>query len=236
MFVLIHGECYTVEFRQFSALAPMQERMNVIMDTEAGSHCNGQYNVGVLDGVGVGILWMNVFRWAVLLTFNDDINILFCLRNPVVVNGSSNILVTIFKVITGFVPVASLIYTIVQAANCGEKPLSALIVFVSFYDIVFQLTRAGLKLNAVAMCCLPGPDLLLLILSAIAVGYGGQVRAIGIAGIVFVCILMCISCDSTTEVNGVIVKYVGPLVIFYGFVYPAILASFITIIVKDHDQ
>ncbi|KAF9975697.1 hypothetical protein BGZ73_000548 [Actinomortierella ambigua] len=142
------------------------------MDNAPESHCKDQYNVGVLDGVGVAILWFNVLRWAVLITFNDDINILL-----------------------------------------------------SF-----------LTLDSVAILCIPGPDLLLLITSSLAIGYGTDVRAVGIAGIVFVCILLCCGCQSTTEFNGVVVQYIGPVVFFYGILYPTLMACYITLIVRDHNQ
>ncbi|KAF9200178.1 hypothetical protein BGZ49_009611 [Haplosporangium sp. Z 27] len=158
------------------------------------SYCMNQYNVGVLDGVGVGLLWFYVLRWILLISFNDDINILFCLPNPAEDPFYRGWKHAFFFTIDILIPFGSFSYTIFQAARCGDRLLSCLVVFVNLYEVIFKFTR--LKLNLIIfhiyLCCFTiyAPDIIVALSSAMAIGYGGQIRNIGIAGLVIVVLFL----------------------------------------------
>ncbi|OAQ29917.1 hypothetical protein K457DRAFT_18766 [Linnemannia elongata AG-77] len=96
------------------------------------AHCTSQYNVGVLDVVGVTIVWFTVLRWILVVFVADDVNALCCLPNPK--RLGSGMFKSFFLMLFSF---GSLIYTIVQAAKCGEKLVAALMVFAGLYDMIF---------------------------------------------------------------------------------------------------
>ncbi|KAG0346480.1 hypothetical protein BG004_001647 [Podila humilis] len=211
------------------------------------SHCTNQYNVGVLDGIGVGLLWVYVLRWILLKSYNDDINILFCLPNPAVEDpryrGWKQVL---FLAIDTLIPYGSLYYTVIQAVRCGEKLLSCLIVLVSLYEIVFKLKRLRLRISiwVISICghYIGIPDTVVALSSAMAIGYGGQIRNIGIAGLVVVALSICGEDTvqkeeyKTNELHHEIASYSGVFVLVYGLIYPILIACFITVIVRNNDQ
>ncbi|KAF9436306.1 hypothetical protein BGZ76_004305 [Entomortierella beljakovae] len=210
------------------------------------SYCINQYNVGVLDGVGVGLLWVYVLRWILLVSFNDDINLLFCLPNPAEDAFYQGWKHALFFTTDILVPFGSLVYTIFQAVRCGEKLLSCLIVFVNLYEVMFKVTR--LKLNFMTLGFYLGgiviytPDVIVSISSGIAIGYGGQIRNIGIAGLVTAGLFSFCGNTSrgkvytTVDLRHETSTIVGAFILVYCLIYPIIIACFITVVVRDNSQ
>ncbi|KAG0303436.1 hypothetical protein BGZ97_001912 [Linnemannia gamsii] len=195
------------------------------------AHCTSQYNVGVLDVVGVTIGWFTVFRWILVVLFADDVNVLCCLPNSK--RLGSGMFKSFILMVFSF---GSLIYTIVQAAKCGEKLVAALMVFAGLYDMIFTIAKDSLHFMFLGICCFcPLPDVALISASAVAITYGGQLRVLGIAALVIFAVLSLpffnkpYHDDRSTYIA-------GPLAIKYTIIYPILLACFITIIVKDHHQ
>lgn len=195
------------------------------------AHCTSQYNVGVLDVVGVTIVWFTVFRWILVVFVADDVNALCCLPNPK--RLGSGMFKSFFLMLFSF---GSLIYTIVQAAKCGEKLVAALMVFAGLYDMIFTIAKDSLHFMFLGMCCyFPLPDIALISASAVAITYGGQLRAIGIVALVIFAVFSLPNYNTPYhDHNSTYIA--GPLAIKYTILYPMLLACFITIIVKDHNQ
>ncbi|KAK3816904.1 MAG: hypothetical protein JOS17DRAFT_794695 [Linnemannia elongata] len=195
------------------------------------AHCTSQYNVGVLDVVGVAIVWFTVFRWILVVLFADDVNVLCCLPNPK--RLGSGMFKSFFVMLFSF---GSLIYTIVQAAKCGEKLVAALMVFAGLYDMIFTVAKDSLHFMFLGICCFfPLPDVALISASAVAITYGGQLRILGIVALVlFVAFSLPNYNTPYHDHNSTYIA--GPLAIKYTIIYPMLLACFITIIVKDHNQ
>ncbi|KAG9071600.1 hypothetical protein KI688_005813 [Linnemannia hyalina] len=192
------------------------------------AHCTSQYNVRVLDVVGVTIAWLTVFRWILVVLFADDINLLCCLPNPKRLGSGK--FKSFFLMLFSF---GSLIYTIVQAAKCGEKLVAALMVFAGLYDMIFTLAKDSLHFMFLGICCMfPLPDVALISASAVAITYGG---ILGIAALVAF-VMFSVPKYNTPYHDHNSTYIAGPLVIKYTVIYPMLLACFITIIVKDHNQ
>ncbi|KAF8948788.1 hypothetical protein BGZ46_005298, partial [Entomortierella lignicola] len=80
-------------------------------------HCVNEFNVGVLDGVGVGLAWLQVIRWILLVSFQDGINLLIGLPNPVVKATTFSAFIAI---VTQSISTGSFIYAAVKAFHCGD--------------------------------------------------------------------------------------------------------------------
>ncbi|KAF9429153.1 hypothetical protein BGZ76_001740 [Entomortierella beljakovae] len=209
------------------------------MDTPPplASHCVGEFNVGVLDGVGVGILWLQVLRWFLYITFQDDINLLFCLPNPVVSFTKKDF---ILFVVTQMVSNGSYIYTIVKAFKCGDSMIGVLLICVNFYEIYFKFYKRFLIMFSGDQ--VDGPFCLFSIACSLSISYGGQLRIVGIVGISIEFLCACYHAiyfnfypEGYKNVPGDYI-YKGPGIICHAIVFPVILACFITIIVKDYSQ
>lgn len=199
-------------------------------------HCANEFNVGVLDGVGVGLAWLQALRWVLLVSFQDDINLLFCLPNPTVSFTPFDILLF---VVTQMISTGSFIYTTVKAVHCGDPMIGVLLIFVGIYEIYFKgfkrflimfHGRIDISFWIFALSC------------SLSISYGGQMRIFGIVGlsIVFLCecyhaIYYNFSRKGYQLFPGDYI-YRGPAILCQALIYPIILACFITIIVRDYSQ
>lgn len=153
------------------------------------SSCTSQYNVGTLDAVGVTIVWFTILRWIALVAFGDDINAFIGLRDPKC-RGKGWPEALIHVVLFLMAP----IYTIVQAANCGDAKFMKLnitaMVFLIIYELIFCGAKNNLRFEFLGYCCgITFPDIMLVAVGFVAIVEGGQWRALGIATIVLVCLL-----------------------------------------------
>ncbi|KAG0011992.1 hypothetical protein BGZ82_002780, partial [Podila clonocystis] len=109
-------------------------------------------------------------------------------------------------------------------------------VFAGLYDMVFSFAKDNLYFTFVGICFhLPFPDIALISTSVIAITYGGQLRALGIASLVVFAVVSFPLFNKPYH-DETSTYIAGPITIKYTILYPIVLACFITIIVKDHDQ
>ncbi|KAF9429241.1 hypothetical protein BGZ76_001623 [Entomortierella beljakovae] len=131
---------------------------------------------------------------------------------------------------------ASLIYVIIQASHCGQKIVSSLMVFMGMYEMIFAVAKSYLVFNPLAhLFFLSLPDIIMIATSALAITYGGLLRAIGIAGIVIFAVPSQNYFHRKVD-DGEFIYLVGPITAKYMFLYPVILAIYVTVLVKDQDQ